>query len=209
MKCAQLLCFLVTLSHLYMHMAVLHYRTFICCAFWKCNSAEVSLGKLQNNSMISFAHLRILFHHFPAVRGRTKASAPCSGKPAPQKGLSGLQGPVGSLISDLVQAGSIPQRSGLDGGHINPVTAAELEGFDSVLSNSGRAGKMSSGFWCEKSSDLEPHVLLLCFALLSEVFCIGHAGICKQMQSLGCFFRRAIYVTFSHCLDFKCILLLE
>lgn len=92
---------------------------------------EVSFGKLPNNSIISFAHFRIPFHHFPAVRGRAKAPPHAQGT-CTTDGLNGLQGPAGSLVRDLVQAGSVPQRPGLDGGHMNPVTAAEVEGFGSI-----------------------------------------------------------------------------
>jgi len=116
-------------------------------------------------------------------------------------------GPAGSLVRDLVQASSVPQRSGLDGGHMNPVTAAEVEGFGSIWDLRESWENVRWLLVWAKPWLGTPRVC--CFALLSEVFCIGHADVFKQMKNLRCFFGRAFYVTFSHCLDFKCILLLK
>lgn len=196
-------CYYVILVYLFGNSAV---QDLISSAFWKCNSVEVSFGKLPNNSIISFAHFRIPFHHFPAVRGRAKAPPHAQGT-CTTDGLNGLQGPAGSLVRDLVQAGSVPQRPGLDGGHMNPVTAAEVEGFGRIWDLRESWENVRWLLVWAKPWLGTPRVC--CFALLSEVFCIGHADVFKQMKNLRCFFGRAFYVTFSHCLDFKCILLLK
>lgn len=199
-------CYYVILVYLFGNSAV---QDLISSAFWKCNSVEVSFGKLPNNSIISFAHFRIPFHHFTISQlwEAGQRLLPTLREPAPQKGLNGLQGPAGSLIRDLVQAGSVPQRSGLDGGHMNPVTAAEVEGFGSIWDLRESWENVRWLLVWAKPWLGTPRVC--CFALLSEVFCIGHADVFKQMKNLRCFFGRAFYVTFSHCLDFKCILLLK
>lgn len=196
-------CYYVILVYLFGNSAV---QDLISSAFWKCNSVEVSFGKLPNNSIISFAHFKIPFHHFPAVRGRAKAPPHAQGT-CTTDGLNGLQGPAGSLVRDLVQAGSVPQRPGLDGGHMNPVTAAEVEGFGRIWDLRESWENVRWLLVWAKPWLGTPRVC--CFALLSEVFCIGHADVFKQMKNLRCFFGRAFYVTFSHCLDFKCILLLK